>query len=449
VPATAERFDVVVVGGRCAGAPLAAMLAREGVKVALVEKVEFPRDTLSTHNFQADALAFLDRLGVTGRLRATCAPFVNRVDGRAGDFHWSVDWPLRPGDPGGVACIRRFVLDPILADAAAEAGAEVRMRTTVRALLEERGRVVGVRTEANGGGTELRARLVVGADGRSSTVASLCGARRYNLTPNRRFAYWAFFEGAAGGPEPTFVLHRFDDRFVIANQADDGLYMVILFPDLAELGRFRANLETSFMEHALSCAPVASALAHARRVGKFQGMLRWTGYFREASGPGWVLAGDAAHFKDPCAGRGIADAFLQVGALVPAIVSGLAGSDDDLDRAMTGWGRWRDGAFAEHHWLARDLGKAGQVPAVLPEILRGLDRRGRLDQFMDLFAHRAQPSQVLTPPRLLGATGRLLRTRGAGRRRVLGEVGTLIADDVRDRRRTRRPAYESAAADDG
>jgi len=64
-----ESFDVVIVGARCAGSPLAAPLARQGVEVALVERATFPRDTLSTHIFEADALAFLDRLGVTGRLR--------------------------------------------------------------------------------------------------------------------------------------------------------------------------------------------------------------------------------------------------------------------------------------------------------------------------------------------------------------------------------------------
>lgn len=102
-----ETFDVIVVGARCAGSPLAAMLARDGASVAVVDKATFPRDTLSTHNFQADALSFLDRLGVTEQLRATGAPYIKRVDSRADDFRWSMDWPLRPGDIGGIASIRR------------------------------------------------------------------------------------------------------------------------------------------------------------------------------------------------------------------------------------------------------------------------------------------------------------------------------------------------------
>ncbi|MBV8991027.1 MAG: FAD-dependent monooxygenase, partial [Solirubrobacterales bacterium] len=73
-----REFDVVVVGARCAGSPLATLLARAGLSVALVERATFPRDTLSTHIFEAAALAFLKRLGVLNAVRATGAPVVNQ-----------------------------------------------------------------------------------------------------------------------------------------------------------------------------------------------------------------------------------------------------------------------------------------------------------------------------------------------------------------------------------
>ena len=92
---------------------------------------------------------------------------------------------------------------------------------------------------------------VVGADGRNSTVANLVAARKYNVVPNQRFAYWAFFEGANMPAEPTNVFHRWADKFVIGAAADNGLYQVIVIPELSELPRFRANLERSFMEHAV------------------------------------------------------------------------------------------------------------------------------------------------------------------------------------------------------
>ena len=410
------------------------------MKVAVVERATFPRDTLSTHIFETDALAFLSRLGVAEQLRATGAPFIRQSDVRAGDFHQRVEWPQREGDIGAIATIRRFVLDPILASAAEESGAQVRMATAVTGLVEDAGRIAGVRISTNGREAELRARLVVGADGRNSTVANLVGARKYNVVASERFAYWAFFDGADVGPEPTHAFQRWDERFVIASPCDNGLYLAVAAPDLGELPRFRADLEGSFMEYVHSTEPVANALAGARRVGKFFGVLRWVSFFREPCGPGWVLVGDAGHFKDPSAGRGIGDAFCQVDALVPAIVAGLDGARGGLDAGVARWGRWRDREFAEHYWLSNDLGKGGPLPAVMPQMIRDLHAKGQLGRFLDLFAHREKPSRVLSPARLVGSAARLLRNdrdRGA----VLNEVRALVAQDAHRKLLNHRRAY--------
>ncbi len=439
-----ERFDVVVVGARCAGSPLAALLARRGVRVALVERATFPRDTLSSHLFAADALAFLDRLGVTEQLRATGAPFVGRGDMRVGDLRWVLDWPQRPGDIGGVASIRRFLLDPILAGAAEEAGAELRTATAVNGLIEDAGRVAGVRVVHDGRDAELRARLVVGADGRGSTVARLCGARAYNVTRNERFAYWSFFEGAQPGPEPRIVFHRWSDRLVLSCPADSGLYQAACMPGIAELGRFRRDLEGSFLDYVRGCEPVAAALQGARRVGKLFGAVRWSCFFRQAAGPGWVLVGDAGHFKDPAVGRGIGDAFRQADTLAAAIVAGLDSGGDSADEAMARWGRWRDREFAEPYWFGQDLGRGGLVSALGVEVIRQLHAEGKVGRFVDLINHRARPSEVVTRPRVLRAAGRLLLRADCDRRALVREVGRLVAEDTRRRLRNRRPTYADA-----
>jgi 2-polyprenyl-6-methoxyphenol hydroxylase-like FAD-dependent oxidoreductase len=436
-----KEFDVVVVGGRCAGSPLATLLARAGLSVALVERATFPRDTLSTHIFESAALAFLNRLGVLSALRATGAPIVNRVDIRQEGFRARVPVPQQPGDAGGAMSVRRLLLDPILLQAAVETGAEVWMGAKVTALVTDRGRVKGVRVSRNGSEQALQARLVVGADGRNSTVAKLAGSRKYNLTPNERALYWSFFEGADPGAEPTVIFHRWSGTFVLAIPTDSGLYQVLAVPELSELPRFRRSLEESYLEYVRRCDPVAHALADARRVGKFFGMLRWEGFFREATGPGWVLVGDAGHFKDPSPGQGIQDAFRQVESLESAILGAIGKSPSALDEALAGWARWRDDDAGEYYWLAADLGKAGSAPAVLPEIAQRLYERGKLDSFLDLFNHRSAPSKVLTPPRLAGATARLLARGGCDRRALLGEVGALIAEDVRRKRLARHPHY--------
>lgn len=142
-----------------------------------------------------------------------------------------------------------------------------------------------------------------------------------------------------------------------------------------------------------------------------------------------MLVGDAGHFKDPSPGRGIADAFCQVDALAPAI-----------DASMARWGRWRDREFAEHYWFANDMGKAGDVPSVFPQMARDLYAKGQIERFQELFSHRSKPSRVLNPARLVGSAGRLMLAH-ADRRAVLSEVRELVADNVRRQMLNRRHAY--------
>ncbi|MBV9414641.1 MAG: FAD-dependent monooxygenase [Solirubrobacterales bacterium] len=437
----ADRFDVVVVGARCAGSPLATLLARQGLNVAVVERAAFPKDTLSTHIFQAPAINFLRRLGVFERVLETGARAYTTVDLRQEDFRGTFAVIQRPGDAGAFMSVRRFVLDPILVDAATDAGAEALMSTNVTGLVREGDRVAGVRAVANGKERILKARLVVGADGRNSTVGTLAGARKYNVVPGERFGYWWFFADSNPGPDPLLVYHRWDGRFVIAMPADSGLYQVILLPDVRFLPEFREDREAAFMAHARACPPVAEMLEGAHSVGKMFGVLKFECFFRESAGPGWALVGDAGHFKDPAPGQGISDAFRQAEALVPVIVGAIEGGDETLDASVAAWARWRDRDAAEHYWLASDFGAAGRAPRVVVEVTRRLYEQGRVAELGDVFQHRAKPSAVFTPSVVLGAAGSAVRRPHADRREIVREVRALIATDARRRRLNRRPEY--------
>jgi 2-polyprenyl-6-methoxyphenol hydroxylase-like FAD-dependent oxidoreductase len=437
----ADEFDVIVVGARCAGSPLAALLAREGLRVAVVERAAFPKDTLSTHIFQAPAINFLNRLGVFEKVLETGARTYTRLDLRQEDFWATFEMNQRPGDGGAFMSVRRFVLDPILLDAAADAGAEVLISTNVTGLRRDGGRVAGVTAVSHGQEHALDARLVVGADGRNSTVAELAGARKYNVIPGQRFGYWWFFEDADPGPDPALVYHRWEGRFVIAMPTDGGLYQVILIPELSFLPEFRSDRQAAFMAHARSCPPVAEALAGARPVGKMFGVLKYECFFRESAGPGWALVGDAGHFKDPAPGQGINDAFRQAEALAPVIVRALDDSDAGLDAELTAWARWRDRDAAEPSWLAADFGAAGLAPTVVVAITRLLYERGRAGELGDVFQHRAKPSAVFTPAVLLQAAAAAMRRPGADRAQIVREVKDAIATDSRRRRLNRRPEF--------
>lgn len=437
----ADTFDVIVIGARCAGAPLAALLARQGVSVAVVERATFPKDTLSTHVFQAPAINFLKRLGVYEEVLATGARPSRRVNLRQEEFQCTFTSNQRPGDEGALMCVRRLRLDPILLNAAVAAGAEPFMATNVTDLVRDGDRVIGVTCAHAGHERTLRARLVVGADGRNSTIAALARARKYNVTPSQRFGYWAFFADADPGPDPPLVYHRWDGRFVIAMPADDGLYLVVLLPELRFLPEFRQDRESAFTAHVQECAPVAATLSGAHRVGKMFGMLKFECFFREATGPGWVLVGDAGHFKDPAPGQGIGDAFRQAEALAPVIAGTIGGPDAALDAGLRAWARWRDRDAGEHYWLAVDFGAAGRTPTVLVQATRLLYEQGRAPDLGDVFQHRRTPSSVVTPSLLLRAAATAMRRPGADRAEILRGVSDVIATDTRRRRLARRPEF--------
>ena len=436
-----ERHDVVVVGARCAGAPLATFLARAGLSVAVLDRATFPSDTPSTHVFQAPGVAVLGRLGVVDRLLASGAPWLEVAEFRIADVHARVPWPTRRDDPGPGLCVRRPVLDTILVEAAEAAGVAVHTGVRVTGLLRDGERVAGVRA-VRAGGEELRfeAPLVVGADGRRSTVARLVGARTYNVSPNERFGFWAYYEGAAWSGPATIFLLRWDDEFVIACPTDGGLYMVSVLLSLEHLRSFRADVEGSYDTHVARCELLDGILAGARRVDRPRGMASFNGFFRESAGPGWALVGDAGHFKDPSPGQGIADALRQSERLAEAIV-GAGGRLPETDAALDRWWRWRDRDAAQMHWFAADLGGAGPVPLVFTEILRGLSREpDGLSRAVDVFNHRVAPRELLTPRRLTTAAVRAV-TGGSRPGAVLREVRDVMTREVQRRWRDRRPLF--------
>jgi menaquinone-9 beta-reductase len=187
---------------------------------------------------------------------------------------------------------------------------------------------------------------------------------------------------------------------------------------------------------------VAGVIEGARRVGRLSPMASQPAFFRESSGPGWALVGDAGHFKDPAPGQGISDALRQAERLATAV---LGAWDAGLDAALRRWARWRDDDAFEMHWFAADMGRGGTVPLVLLEIVRGMlatPDGGR--RMFDVFNHRARPSEILTPARLARASARLLRAGDHPRRQVLEEVGDVVREEVRRRWLNRRPVYVAA-----
>lgn len=431
---TSERFDVVIVGARCAGSPLATFLKRAGLSVCVIDAAGFPSDALSTHMFQLSGIEVLQKLGVMDAVMKSGAPPVTSCYMKFEDVDMSGPPRLRENDPPiPMMCVRRITLDIHLVELAKETGVEMRLHTRVTDLIRKNGRVAGVRVAARDGKTStIEADLVVGADGRLSTVARLTGSRRYHVVPSERISSWAYFRGVPKQPEAKIYYHRLGDDFVVAAPADDDLFLVVSCPSEEYFDSYKADSEGWFKRAVDGCPPVADLIANAERVTKFRGLKRFEGFFREATGPGWVLVGDSGHFKDPTPGQGISDALRQVEKLSEAIIRGF-GNPKKLDAELHGWWRWRDKDSIQHYWFCSDVGKGGPISPVRLEILRRLAANDELRKdFLDIFLHRKYPRQVISPGSLVTATARMLAdaTKRPG---ALGDAYFLMREDL-DRR---------------
>jgi 2-polyprenyl-6-methoxyphenol hydroxylase-like FAD-dependent oxidoreductase len=428
-----DEFDVVVVGGRCAGASLAIRLARAGLRVCVLDRAHFPSDVPSTHGIQPAGVAILRELGCYERLAALTEPIRRGtvvVDDARIEFDHADELLGAP-----MLNVRRGVLDAVLLDAAAEAGAQIRTRTAVTGLIHEHGRVAGVVTAAG----SVRARLVVGADGARSTVARLVGAEEYRRTPPGRLFLWAYFDGTAH-PEGHVWLGRIGDHGYLASPTDGGCFMAVVAASMTRKAEVLADRQAAFDTGLRGWPELDAVVAAGRRVGPLHAVPEWHGFFRRSAGPGWVLVGDAGHFKDPTPGQGIADALRQTTALAAAVVTHLrepaldrtALDHTTFDAALRRWWTWRDRDAWAMYWFARDLGAAGPVPLLQREVMRRVaedPRRSR--RLLQVLNHDVPPEKLFTVPLAVTALAGALTHRKGHRRRLLREAGTVVADELR------------------
>jgi 2-polyprenyl-6-methoxyphenol hydroxylase-like FAD-dependent oxidoreductase len=324
------RYDAIVVGARCAGSPTAMHLADKGYKVLVVDRSTFPSDTLSTLIIHPPGVDALRRWGLLVELAATGCPPIDTYS-----FHFGpVTISGSPGTPESPVSYtpRRTVLDKMLVDAAARAGAEVREGFAVEEVVMEDGRVTGIRGRERGGPlvTET-ASVVIGADGRHSRIAKAVGAEQYHERPELNAVYYTFFSGV---PATEVEVYTSPWRGIAAWPTHHGLTLVLAGWPYSEFDANRHNLEASFW----STVDLVPELAARLRAGKQEE--RITGgaianFFRKPFGPGWALVGDAGYNKDSITAQGIQDAFrdseLLAGALDEAL-SGAAPYDQALGR---------------------------------------------------------------------------------------------------------------------
>lgn len=391
-------YDAIIVGARCAGSPLAMLLARKGYRVLLLDHAKFPSDMpMSTHLVHQPGVARLKRWGLLERIKASGSPPLTRYNYDIGDFTLTGCPPPSDGTREAYAP-RRTVLDKILVDAAVEAGAELREQFAVEGLTFNGQSVTGVRGSGKGGGAvSEQARIVVGADGMNSLVARSVRAPEYNQMPRLMTTYFSYWSGVE---VDGVALHALDHRFFYGWNTNDGLALVGANWALSQYPKLPAGIEESFFQVADLAAP---ALAAQLRAGKREE--RWQGgaipgFFRKPYGDGWALVGDAGYKKDPCTGAGITDAFRDAEFLADAIDDSVAGRRS-VDQSMADYELRRNAvAMPIYEFTCQSAKFEPPTPEMMQLLtaLRGNQRE--TDRFFGLIAQTTSIPEFLSPDNL-------------------------------------------------
>jgi 2-polyprenyl-6-methoxyphenol hydroxylase-like FAD-dependent oxidoreductase len=329
-------YDVVVAGASVAGCASAILLATQGARVALLDKrtTMDAYKVLCTHTLQPGCLPVLKTIGLLPLLEeAGARTHVTRL--------WTPwGWISPEAQPGKEPLpvglnVRRETLDPLLRQLAADTpGVDLMLGQSVTGLLEQDGRFTGVRT----GDRTLTTRLVVGADGKDSTVGRLSGLP-VRVSANNRFGFLAHYKGLPDADTTRLWFLDPDTAFLFPN---DGDITVIACAPAKEkhMAAFRRDPEGSY-ESFIRALPDAPRIDEAERVSKVIGNYDQVNSYRKPYAPGLALVGDAALATDPVWGVGIGWAFQSAQWLAEAWAA------DDLE----GYAKRHRDELDSHHKL--------------------------------------------------------------------------------------------------
>lgn len=378
-----RSLDLLVAGAGPAGATLALVAARAGLRVMLVDRDRFPRDKVCGEFLSAEGCAVLDRLGLLAGLRKEGAPAMDgcRITDRRGR---ALDVPLPALASGGRAAlgVTRHTLDLRLVEAAVSAGAELRDDSVVGEPVEADGRVRGVRIrrrDRTTGGDTIGATAVVAADGRRSPLAG-------RLAPGsgdpRRTSAASWFglkchvDAGTAADSRLVELHLFDGGYAGLAPVEGGRLNLCLLTRVEAL-RACGGRPGGLLRRRLLANPALRA-----RLGKIPDDLRWQAVgplrfnCRLAAARGVLFVGDAAGTVDPFCGEGMSNALCGAELALPHVLRAVdaGGIDDRIAAAYRR--RWR-GMFAAAATRGRLLGALLERPALATPLLALLRGPGR------------------------------------------------------------------------
>jgi 2-polyprenyl-6-methoxyphenol hydroxylase-like FAD-dependent oxidoreductase len=393
--------DVIIAGGSVAGCALAVLLGRQGIRTTVLEK-SVKADhykVVCTHFIQPGATPVIKRLGLAEPMERAGAV-------RNGLEIWTdAGWYMTPPDLYGYS-LRRSKLDPMLRDlAAGTPNVDVQRGVTVTAVLRDGGRPAGLRGRTPAGeDVEVRAKVVVGADGRGSAVARLAGIPG-RVLPHNRFGYMAYFED--------LPLENHDDRSLFwfvnggrdvlyAFPNDEGVTVLAMFLHKDRLGRFKADKEGEFVR-AFDGVERRPPIERAHRISPLIGKLDVPNVSRPAARPGIAFVGDAAQASDPLWGVGVGFAFQSAQWLADEIAGPLL-AGTDVDEGLERYRRRHRRFLLGHHLMMSDYASGRRMNPLERMIHRAAVRDPETARLTHEIGARERPiTQIMRPSRVARA----------------------------------------------
>jgi flavin-dependent dehydrogenase len=238
-----------------------------------------------------------------------------------------------------------------------------------------------------------RARVVIGADGRNSSVARAVRPEQYNEKPMLMWSYYTYWSGL---PVTGFEIVVRPDRGWAALPTNDGLTLLVVGWPYAESTDYKTDVEANYLK-TLELAPeIADQVRAAKREERFAGGAV-PNFFRKPYGPGWALVGDAGYTKDPITAQGISDAFRDAELCAGAVDETLDGRRP-FDDAMSAYHRTRDGAVLPIYEFTAQLATLAPPPIEMQQLLGAVHgNRDAMDAFASITAGTLSPAEFFAP----------------------------------------------------
>ena len=395
---SAPRVDVVVVGAGPAGAATAILLAEHGLHVIVLDRGSLPRPKICGEYLSPEAARVLDRLGVLKAVDVAGAAAIHGMritapDGTAITGHYRDVGAWRPYRQHAMG-VARETLDGALVERVRALPVDLREHARVVDLIVEQGVVTGVRfADRDARVHDVRARLVVGADGRASVVAERLGCRRPHAL--RRMALVTYVAGLESCRDLGEIFVDPPDYAILNPIAPDRVNLALVVP-LAHAVRWSDRLDDFMAARVRQLPHLARRLAGATRVAPIRALGPLAHRVAPPKTGGVLLVGDAGGFYDPFTGEGVFTALRSAELAVATIVRALAGGDVSA-RALAGYERARREVFSGKERVTQALQFLIRHRRLANFAVRALARRpAALDALLGVFGD-------YVPPRALGA----------------------------------------------